>query len=147
LNESPTIQSWSSVFFVEEGHEPLSPSDPPRYSQIPRVQPIIRPPRPLPMPRNPRPLLPQRRIDSIQVRKQNKPPLISSSTTSLPTLSSAPSSSSRCNGVDGMPRLGNFPPLLPQRSTESTQAINLTPLAPLRPTLAVSFNPQVSLSE
>lgn len=148
LNGSPTIQSWSSVSFIEGVHVP---SDPPRYSQIPRMQPIIRPPRPLPVPRNPRPLMPQRRVDSIQVRKQNKPPLISSSTTSLPllssppTLSSTPSSSGLRNTSVDIPSLRNFPPLIPQRRTEHSTHIPpsswTTPLEPLRPALAVSCDP------
>lgn len=130
--------------------------------------PILRQPRPLPKPRNPRPLVPQRRWNSIQVRMQKKPPLISSfpnathplplSSISIP--SSAPSSSSPAQpsssptltslrNIKPLPPVldTSLPPLMPQRRTEEkinaafssySPQADLSPATPLRPTPSIS---------
>ena len=145
--ESPVSQFRSAGSFDEEFPGPSTLSGPPPYSRILPPLPILRPLRPLPVPTNPRPLQPQRRSNSIQVRMQTMPPLISSSTTSLPLFSSPPSnhssfpssgsgsgpsppssSSSSPPSFTGFrntdqfisPVLDKLPPLQPQRRTEES---------------------------
>jgi hypothetical protein len=154
LSESPTIQSDEEAL--------PSASSLPRYSRILPTPPILRPPRPLPKPKYPRPLLPQRRSDSIQVRMQNKPPLISSSTISLtsspltsPNASSSQSSSpSLSTPFTNLRNIKPFhspipeklPPLLPLRASQENDNLlhslgntSLRTVPPSRPTPALTF--------